>query len=86
MPKISEFFGIAIYMYYRDHPPPHFHAIYGGREVQIAIEELEVLTGSLSPRAMSLVMEWARGHRSELRIDWQRAQEHQPLDWIEPLS
>jgi hypothetical protein len=25
MPRISEFFGIAIYMYYRDHAPPHFH-------------------------------------------------------------
>jgi len=28
MPRISEFFGIYIYMYYRDHMPPHLHAIY----------------------------------------------------------
>jgi hypothetical protein len=28
LPKISEFFGIDIYMYFEDHPPPHFHAQY----------------------------------------------------------
>jgi hypothetical protein len=29
MPEISRFLGIVIAMYYRDHAPPHFHAIYG---------------------------------------------------------
>lgn len=29
MPRISSFFGIVIYMYFKDHNPPHFHAIYG---------------------------------------------------------
>jgi Domain of unknown function (DUF4160) len=28
MPRLSEFYGIAIYMYFADHNPPHFHAIY----------------------------------------------------------
>ncbi|WP_353616310.1 DUF4160 domain-containing protein [Bacillus sp. es.034] len=27
MPKISEFGGISIYLYYNDHDPPHFHVI-----------------------------------------------------------
>lgn len=26
MPRVSEFFGVAIYFYFNDHPPPHFHA------------------------------------------------------------
>jgi hypothetical protein len=26
MPRISEFFGIVIRMFYNDHWPPHFHA------------------------------------------------------------
>jgi hypothetical protein len=26
VPEISRFFGIVIYMYYRDHAPAHFHA------------------------------------------------------------
>lgn len=26
LPKISEFYGVAIRMYFNDHGPPHFHA------------------------------------------------------------
>ena len=37
MPRISEFHGVAIYMYYRDHSPPHFHAIHSGDEMTVEI-------------------------------------------------
>ena len=40
MPLISEFFGISIYMYYEDHNPPHFHAIYNENKALIVIEPL----------------------------------------------
>ena len=29
MPRISEFYGIVIAMFYMDHEPPHFHVIFG---------------------------------------------------------
>ncbi len=29
MPVISRFYGISIKMYFNDHLPAHFHAIYG---------------------------------------------------------
>jgi hypothetical protein len=29
MPTICTFFGIVIQMFWREHGPPHFHAIYG---------------------------------------------------------
>jgi len=32
MPDISRFYGIVIKIYYGDHPPPHFHAEYGGKQ------------------------------------------------------
>jgi hypothetical protein len=32
MPEISRFFGIVIYMNWREHPPMHFHAVYGEHE------------------------------------------------------
>lgn len=32
MPEISRFYGIIIRMYYEDHNPPHFHAVYGDDE------------------------------------------------------
>lgn len=85
MPRISAFYGIVITMYYRDHHPPHFHAIYGGYEARIVIETGEPLEGALPPRALKLVQEWAEIHRSELEVDWAKATARLPLDTIEPL-
>jgi hypothetical protein len=51
MPTISEFFGIIIRMYWDDHPPPHFHAIYGEHEAQYNITTLDVVNGVLPRRA-----------------------------------
>lgn len=86
MPTISQFFGIVIRMYYDDHPPPHFHAIYAGREAQIAIDSLEVIEGSLPGRVRGLVLEWASLHREELREDWRRTASHLELQPIAPLE
>ncbi|HUI34123.1 MAG TPA: DUF4160 domain-containing protein [Stellaceae bacterium] len=52
MPTISAFRGILIRMYYDDHSPPHFHALYQGHEVKMAIETSEILVGELPPQAM----------------------------------
>jgi hypothetical protein len=48
MPQISYFFGIAIYMYYADHAPPHFHAEYGEDEAVYRIDTLELLRGKIA--------------------------------------
>jgi hypothetical protein len=56
MPTISEFFGIVIRMYWDDHPPPHFHALYGEHEAQYAITTLDVINGVLPRRAHALVV------------------------------
>ena len=39
MPRVSEFFGIVIYMYYNDHMPPHFHAEYAEHEARVAPQQ-----------------------------------------------
>jgi len=70
MPRISEFFGILIAMYYNDHAPPHFHATYGGYEAKYRIDTLEIIHGVLPRRSNSLVLEWAAMHRAELMHDW----------------
>ena len=67
MPRISEFFGIAIYMYFNDHSPPHFHAEYGEFEALYAIDTIEVLRGGLPRRAHSMVVEWTTIHRLEIK-------------------
>ena len=86
MPKVSEFFGISIYIYRREHLPPHFHAIYGDSEVLIAIDNLSILSGRLTPRTMGLVIEWASLHQGELRHVWEQAMAHETLGKIEPLK
>ncbi|HET9719885.1 MAG TPA: DUF4160 domain-containing protein [Solirubrobacteraceae bacterium] len=85
MPRISAFYGIVIYMYRPDHPPPHFHAQYGEHVAQIRLDTFEVLNGSLPPRALRLVREWAASHAVELVENWRLAQALEPLAEIDPL-
>jgi hypothetical protein len=86
MPRVSQFFGIVIYMYYNDHMPPHFHAEYGEHEAIYEIDTLDIMRGSLPRRAHALVLEWATLHRNELRDDWARARMEKPLMEIEGLE
>ena len=85
VPKVSEFFGITIYMFYDD-PEPHFHASYAGREVKVRISDLSVMAGGLSARAMGLVVEWATQHRAALSDNWTRAGQRLPLEMIPGLK
>ncbi|MGB6425909.1 MAG: DUF4160 domain-containing protein [Solirubrobacterales bacterium] len=85
MPRISSFYGIVITMHWREHPPPHFHAIYGGESAQISIDTLELINGSLPPRALRLIRDWGEEHRLELEDNWERARAQKALEPIEPL-
>jgi hypothetical protein len=86
MPRICEFFGVVIYMYYNDHRPPHFHAMYAEHEALFAIDTLEILDGELPRRPRAFVVEWASLHREELRANWERARQGLPLHSIAPLD
>ncbi len=86
MPRISQFYGIVIAMYYNDHAPPHFHAKYAEHEATIEVETLNYLEGQLPRRVYGLVLEWAALHREELLANWERAREGVPLNVIEPLD
>lgn len=85
MPTISIFYGIVIQMFWKDHAPPHFHAMYGGYEVMINIQTLEVLGGKMPKRALALVLEWASQHRNELLEDWKLCQKKLSPKKISPL-
>jgi hypothetical protein len=74
MPQISRFYGIVIYMYWGDHPPPHFHAHYGSDQAQVRIDPVGLLAGHLPPRILAMVVEWAALHCDELLADWELAQ------------
>ena len=86
MPELCRFYGIVIRMYYNDHGPAHFHAVYGEDEAIIGIDSLAVLQGRLPPRAQGLVVEWASLRRTELREAWNRANRLEQPGSIPPLD
>jgi hypothetical protein len=86
LPRISEFFGIVISMHYNDHAPAHFHARYAEHHARMEIENLALVGGSLPPRALSLVREWAARHRASLLRNWDAAREGLPLERIPGLE
>jgi hypothetical protein len=86
MPRLSYFYGIAVYMYFRDHAPPHFHAVYGSFEAEVGIRSRRLLGGKLPTRALALVREWARMHEVELLAAWSNAQMDAPMEPIPPLG
>ena len=86
MPEVSRFYGIVIQIYYGDHPPPHFPALYAGAVAKIAIDTLQTIDGSLPKRALGLVLDWAAIHQPELRAAFDRAVALQEPGKIAPLE
>ncbi len=85
MPIISRFFGIIIYMFWKDHAPPHFHAKYGEDEILVNIEDGNI-TGNMSKRALKLIDEWRELHKEELLKNWNLAEQKKCLFPIKPLE
>ena len=82
MPEITRFYGIIIKLFFGDHPPPHFHAVYGEYIALIDINSLNVIEGDLPARASKLVIEWAEKYQSELKTIWE-TQEFKKLPPLE---
>jgi hypothetical protein len=86
VPEISRFYGIIIRMFYADHAPPHFHALYGEDELIVGILPIRILDGSATRRVQSMVLEWAALHQEELVADWDRCRSAQVPFPITPLE
>lgn len=86
MPTISVFYGILIQMFWNDHAPPHFHALYGEFEVVIDIQTLKIIEGKMPRRALALILEWASLHRDDLTKDWKLCEARKMPHKIPPLE
>lgn len=84
MPTLAKFYGISIKMYFqqKEHNPPHIHAIYNDNVAIFDIETCELLEGALPPKALSMVKEWMKIHKNELKTIWNT----QEFVEIEPLQ
>ncbi len=47
MPRVSAFYGIIVWMYWKDHNPPHLHATYGEFEILINLVDFSIYAGSI---------------------------------------
>ena len=86
VPTISAFYGILIQMFWQEHAPPHFHALYAEYEAVIEIRNLETIRGRLPRRALALVLEWAALHTNELMENWKLCEIRQNPRKIPPLE
>lgn len=70
MPIIARFYGIVIKMFFNEHLPPHFHALYGEYNGIFNIKTLEMIEGDMPVRARKLILEWAETQQKELELMW----------------
>ena len=86
MPTICMFRGIKVYINWREHQPPHFHATYGDEEVLVSINDIEVLEGNIPNKQLKMVLGWAAFHQDELKENWALAEKQQELFSIDPMK
>jgi hypothetical protein len=88
MPSISMFYGIVIYMYFknnRQHNKPHIHARYQGDEAVFTIPDGELLEGNIPNSKMRLVQAWIELHKDELVANWELTVSGEQPYKIDPL-
>jgi hypothetical protein len=82
------FYGIVIYMYFKDnrhHHKPHIHARYQGTEAVFDIPGGELLEGNFPISKMRLVQAWIELHKDELVADWELTVSGEQPYKIDPL-
>ncbi|MCB1566250.1 MAG: DUF4160 domain-containing protein [Xanthomonadales bacterium] len=62
--------GLSIYVYPKDHPPPHFHLRGGGIDASFTIHDCALLKGTVSPRHHSLIKWWHKSAHDLLHSTW----------------
>ncbi len=66
MPTIKIIDSVKIDIYSREHPPPHFHAIYVEYEELIEIESLNTYIGRIPIAQRKKVTHWAKHNKDYL--------------------
>ncbi len=84
MPEICRFFGIIITMFANDHNPPHFHIRYGDYNAIITLDK-GIVKGEIPSNALKQIFIWMNLHHDELIANWNRLQNGEDIQKINPL-
>jgi hypothetical protein len=72
MPTIKIIDSVKIDLYSKEHPPPHFHAIYADFEALITIRNFEMYAGRLPKPQLIKVINWAKDNQEMLFDNFKR--------------
>lgn len=72
MPCIKIIDGIKVYIYARDHNPPHFHVRIAEYEELIIIESLETYSGEVPKKHRNKIVQWAEQNESYIMKQWNK--------------
>jgi hypothetical protein len=72
MPTIKIIDSVKIDLYSKEHPPPHFHAIYADFEALITIRNFEIYAGKLPKSQLFKVINWAKDNQEMLFYNFKR--------------
>jgi hypothetical protein len=84
MPEVCHFYGIKVYVYFRDHAPPHIHVEYVGNWAILIIENGRIYAGKLPRHTLTIVRHWMRKHRADLMTAWDLAERGEDPGEIDP--
>ena len=70
MPRLTSIDGVDMYMYFRDHAPPHVHAFHGDDEALVRVHDGTVFAGALPFGKLALVQAYIEDNRVELLARW----------------
>jgi intracellular septation protein A len=73
VPRLYEFDGWSIYMYFKDHAPPHIHLIKNGQEVVYTLTG-ELLKGSAKGVDERKLKEILERNKDILEFNWNQLQ------------
>ncbi len=88
MPTISIFYGIQIFMYFKDnvqHHEPHIHVQYQSYKAVFAINDARLIVGNLPNKQIRIIQAWIEIHQDDLLINWSLAIDGKDIFKIEPL-
>ena len=57
-PQLIEKDGVTVYIYGKEHVPPHVHAFSGDDETLVNIRTGEIFAGHISSKKLRVVQEW----------------------------
>jgi len=62
--------GVKIELYFKDHNPPHFHALISEYDAMIEIKIQTIIQGSLPNNKKTKILKWAKSNESTLMAIW----------------